>query len=106
MAISEKQYAAEFIDKDSEPYKFDDIGCMIRYVKGNQNKDTIAAYFVVDFDSQSWVKAEEAHYVRSSEFKTPMSGGMVAFKDKSKADGAVAKHQGELLSFSDLMRKT
>lgn len=103
MAISEKQYAAEFITKDGEPLKFDDLSCMIRYIEGKQNQDAIAAYFVVDFTSRAWVKAEEAHYVRSSEFKTPMRGGIVAFKDVSKANEAAVKYRGELLRFANVM---
>jgi copper chaperone NosL len=103
MVISEKRYAAEFIDKEGQPFKFDDIGCMTRYVEEKQNKNAIAGYFVVDFDSREWVKGEEARYVRSSEFHTPMGGGTVAFKEKSKAEEAVAQHQGQLLSFTDLV---
>jgi copper chaperone NosL len=103
MAISEKQYAAEFITHDGEPLKFDDIGCMVRYLEGQQNKDDIAAYFVVDFDSREWVRAEAAHYIRSSELQTPMSGGIVAFKDQSKMEAAAAQYQGDRLRFSDLL---
>jgi copper chaperone NosL len=33
MAISQKKYAAEFVDKDGGVFKFDDIGCMFRFAK-------------------------------------------------------------------------
>ena len=102
MAISEKRYAAEFIDRDGGAFKFDDIGCMIKFIKGQQNKDQIAAYFVMDFDERQWIKAADAYFVRSSEFKTPMDGSIVAFKEEAKAAAAASKYQGKLLRFTDL----
>lgn len=103
MAISEKRYAAEFLTKDGEPVKFDDIACMARYVQTRQHKDTIATYFVVDFDSRQWVPAEAAHYVRSVDFQTPMRSGIVAYQDEAQAQAAVAVHHGTLLRFADLL---
>ncbi|MBI3950616.1 MAG: nitrous oxide reductase accessory protein NosL [Acidobacteria bacterium] len=103
MAISEKRFAAEFINRDGDAFKFDDISCMTRYIEGKRNRNAIAGYFVVDFDSREWVRGEEAHYVRSSELQTPMGGGIVAFKDRPKAEAAVTKYQGEHLSFNDLL---
>ena len=83
--------------------KFDDIGCLRDYLKAKTNRSQIAAYFVVDFDSRQWIKAEVAYFVRSPEFKTPMSGGILAFQDKSKAEDAVARHQGRLFRFANLL---
>lgn len=105
MAISEKRFAAEIIPKDGEPLKFDDIGCMIRYMKIRQNRGEITAVFVVDYETREWLKAEEAHYVRSSQLTTPMSSGIVAYREKAQADTAVAKYRGELLRFADLRQR-
>lgn len=105
MAISEKQYAAEFIDEEGEAYKFDDITCMGRHVREKLGAKQVAARFVVDYDSRRWVRAEEAHYVRSTELKTPMSGGVVAFKDEAKAREAAARYRGQLLRFADVFAR-
>lgn len=101
MAISEKQYAAEFINRDGDVFKFDDIGCMANYVAEKKVED-VAAYYVVDLDSKQWLKAEEANFVSSPKFHTPMGGGMVAFKDKSRAEAAAA-NQGKLISFAEAL---
>jgi copper chaperone NosL len=105
MAISEKRYAGEFIDQDGNAFKFDDLGCMVRYLQDKNNRRSVAGYFATDFESLHWVKAEEAYYVRSSEFRTPMSGGIVAFKDKPRAEAIVAEHHGQLLSFADVFER-
>ena len=102
MAISEKRFAAEFITADGEAVKFDDLGCLLNHRRERPIQYEIAAYFVVDFDSREWVKAEEAHYVRSPQFKTPMGAGIAAFKDRSRAEASAAELKGQLLRFAEL----
>jgi copper chaperone NosL len=103
MAISEKQFAAEFITRDGDAVKFDDIGCMSKYLNEKNNRDSIAGYFVNDFNSKQWVRGEEAFFVSSPGFQTPMSGGIVAFKDKSQAEASVAARQSRLLTFAEVI---
>lgn len=104
MSISEKQYAAELIDRDGEAFKFDDIGCMTNFRKEKKNDGSIRATFVMDFERREWLKAEDAFYVRSAEIKTPMSGGIVALKAESNAQAAAAKYQGTMLRFTELTK--
>ena len=104
MSISEKRYAAELIDSDGQPFKFDDIGCMANFIKQKKNNTSIEATFVMDFDRREWLEAEKASYVRSSEFKTPMNGGIVAFRDQSSAQAAVAKYRGAMLAFAEVTK--
>lgn len=103
MAISEKQYAAELIDNEGQPFKFDDIGCMLSFIKENSVSVSASSFFVMDFDQRQWIKADSAYYVRSSELMTPMNGGVIAFKDPSKAQEAAAKYRGKLLGFKELL---
>jgi copper chaperone NosL len=103
MAISERRYAAELIRQDVEPVKFDDLRCMIRYVESRREKDDGAAYYVLDFGSEEWIDAEQALFLQSPAFKTPMGGGTVAFKEKSKAEAAVTRYGGNLVRFADLI---
>jgi len=105
MAISEKQYAAEFLNQDGDAFKFDDIGCMAGYVAEKKVRDSVAAFYVVDFHSKRWLKSEEGVFVFSLNFHTPMGGGMVAFKDRSQAEAAAAANQGRLISFADALQQ-
>lgn len=102
MAISEKQYAAELLDNEGQPFKFDDIGCMLNFVKKRSVSFPAVSFFVMDFDRREWINADSAYYVRSSELTTPMNGGTIAFKDQSKAQEAVGKYHGKLLRFKEL----
>ncbi|HZS08015.1 MAG TPA: nitrous oxide reductase accessory protein NosL [Blastocatellia bacterium] len=103
MAISESKYAAELITKDGDALKFDDIGCMADYINRKKNRDSVAGYFFVDFHTKRWVKGEEAYFVSSSKFQTPMSGGIVAITDRAQAEATAAEHQGRLLTLAEVI---
>ena len=105
MAISEKRYSAEFIDRDGQAFKFDDIGCMAQYLKEQKSTNDIAAYFVSDFDSRRWLTAADAVLLRSKKLNTPMGFGIVAFKERAAAEQAAQTYQGELLDFGKLIGK-
>lgn len=102
MAISEKRFAAEIIMEDEKVMKFDDIGCMLRFRKAPENQSNVAAIFVMDHDSQQWIKAENGFYVKSPAIKTPMSSGIVAFGDKPKAEKRAADSGARVWQFSEL----
>jgi copper chaperone NosL len=104
MSISERRYAAELLDTDGQALKFDDLGCMANFLKQKKNTAEIRATFVMDFEHPQWVKAENAFYVRSAEFQTPMSGGIVAFANKSSAADAVTKYHGTLLGLDEVLK--
>ena len=104
MAISQKPFAAEIVDKEENVHKFDDIGCMLRFVSERGMKDRVKAYFVMDYDGKGWLAAESAYYVRSEALHTPMGGGLLAVKDRSRAEDYLRKFSGQVLVFGDLVR--
>jgi copper chaperone NosL len=101
--IAEKQYAAQFVTKDGFVRKFDDISCMVQHVE-RVNRKNISAFFAMDYASQSWVKGEEASYVRSDKFQTPRNGGILAFKDRNQARALSTQYHAELLTFADIIK--
>ncbi len=103
MAISEKRCATEFIQKDGTVFKFDDVACLGNYLRERGSQENVEAYFVVDYEGGGWIKAQEAFFVRSSRIQTPMGGGVVAFKDRTKADAAAAKYAGTVSNFNEVI---
>ena len=102
MAISEKRFAAEYLDQQSETFKFDDLGCMRNYVQGRPAGQDIKAWFVVDFESKQWLDGRQASYVHSTQFKTPMSGGIVVLKEKARAEHLASQFQGSVMTFVEV----
>ena len=95
MAISQKQFAAELFDSERDVHKFDDIACMLRFVKQSGAKP--AAIFVADYETRAWMEARSALFVRTKEVDTPMGGGLLAFSDTSRADAAARKLRAQVL---------
>jgi copper chaperone NosL len=104
MAISETQYAAEILTEDGEPLPFDDLACLALYLKERQVN--VGAIFVMDYSSRTWVKAEDAHFLRSPRFKTPMSGGIAAFREKARAEAALRDFGGELMTLAQVLARS
>jgi len=101
MAISEKRYAGQYIDKEGQSFKFDDLSCMTTF----ESENNIAARFVMDYAARQWLKAEDAIYVQSDEIKAPMGGGTIAFGDESGAQKAAATYHGKLLRFGEMFSR-
>ncbi len=104
MALSEKQYAAELVERDGGVHKFDDIGCMIRFSVERGLKDKAAAWFVKDYESRGWLEARGAHFVKAEKIRSPMSGGLIALKERGKAGEYAGKSGGRVLTFDDLWK--
>lgn len=102
MAISQNRYAAELLDRDGNAFKFDDIGCMRRYTTDHHLDSKSQMYFVMDYQTQHWLDATQATYVYSDAIPSPMSGGLVAFKDKRLAEAFARGIHGRVLAFEDL----
>ena len=100
MAISQPQYAAQVLDKDGNAYKFDDIGCMLRYLREHTLRQR--RLYVMDYMNLRWLEAEKAVCVRSDAIKSPMAGGLAAFRDQSGAQQFLTISSGQMISFRQL----
>ncbi|MED1490186.1 nitrous oxide reductase accessory protein NosL [Bacillus smithii] len=101
MAIMDNQYATEVVLANNKTMKFDDLGCMYKWISENKDQK-IQAKFVRDFNTKKWLEAEKATYVYAKSLKTPMSYNVVAFKNKNDAQSFAKKHNGTVLSYNDL----
>lgn len=104
MAISEKQFAAELITPDGDALKFDDIGCMQEYLKEKPDSK-VAAHFFMNYETKTWLEGNAATFVKAKEITSPMGGGIIALENETKAKNAAAEFSGQILSFTELMKK-
>jgi copper chaperone NosL len=103
MAISQKQFAAEALDVDGNAIKFDDIGCMRRFLAAAEGKHPVR--FVMDYGERRWLDADTAFFVRGSRIPTPMGGGILAFGRRSRAEAEARESGGEVLPFAALFKR-
>jgi copper chaperone NosL len=94
MLISDARHAAALRAADGTTRVFDDIGCL-------RNAAGIAAadqrVWVHDASNESWVDGADAVFVVSPEIRTPMAGGVLAFRLAADADRAASKYHGRVV---------
>jgi copper chaperone NosL len=103
MLISEPVYAAAYRAPASESRVFDDIGCLL----ASARKETAPAaltFWFHDAGTADWIDGRHAVLVRAATIRTPMGGGLIAFRDRTAAADAAARHQGTMVgSVGDLL---
>lgn len=103
MLVSEPRYAAAYQVEGFAARVFDDIGCLLGAL--DKEAKAPARIWFKDATDAEWIDGETAIFVRSDEIRTPMSGGITAYRDLAAAEAAAAKHAGSVVrSFAGLRR--
>ena len=98
MLVSERAYAAAYGD-----LVFDDIACLLKAARAEQNPAALEFWFH-DARTREWIDAGRAVIVSAPSFRTPMSGGMLAYDGADAAHDAAARESGRVLgSIRDLL---
>ncbi len=101
MIISEARFAAAYVTRQGEVRRFDDIGDMVQYHQ--EQAEEVAVFWVHDFETEEWLRADRAFFVMSADIRTPMGHGIVALGEKSRADRLATSLQGKVLTFQELL---
>jgi copper chaperone NosL len=101
MIISEARYASAYRLTNGGQKSFDDIGDMVAHYRASD--DEVAVFWVHDFNSLEWIRANEAHFVESEEISTPMGHGLAAFLNEAEAAAVARDLIGTVVTFDDLL---
>lgn len=106
MFVSEPIYAAAYHVEGSEPKVFDDIACL----REGMRRDSLSAgasgvrMWFQDGNGGGWIESGDPVLVSSPMFRTPMGGGIIAFRDAADAEQAARRHTGQVVrSLAELM---
>ncbi|SEW45729.1 copper chaperone NosL [Chitinophaga sp. YR573] len=107
MTIMDKRFAAEMVTEKGKAYKFDDIACLLKYMKEKHVNSAKAMIFVNDYNKpdNSFLDARQAVYLHSEVFKTPMNGNFAAFSTDREAAPFKDRLQNNQLKWQDLETK-
>ena len=94
MLISEPLYAAAYQAGSGEKRVFDDLGCLRTAARAHHGSLRV---WVHDAASVAWIDGDEAVFVSSPAIRTPMGGGLLAYRHREDADRAAAKHTGQVI---------
>ena len=101
MLVSDERFAAAYQTAAGESGVFDDIGCLLEAVRHEPQAETLRFWFHDAVTSQ-WIRGEEAVFVKSDRTRTPMGGGIVAYRESQ--DPAAIRSIRELLARSETGR--
>jgi copper chaperone NosL len=106
MLISEPVYAAAYRSPGSGPRVFDDIRCLLRAAQKEPRAEAIR-YWFHDAATAAWIGGGDAVFVGSPTLRTPMGGGLIAYRDRTAAREGAARHQGRVIdSVGELLRSS
>lgn len=108
MTIMDKRFAAEMVTEKGKAYKFDDMACLLKYMKEEHINNAKTMIFVSDYSKpdNSFLDARQAVYLHNSEvFKTPMNGNLAAFATEREAAPFKEHLQNNELKWQDLESK-
>ena len=105
MIISDLRFATALVVRDERgggrALLFDDLGDQLIHEREHPEYDVLARW-VHDFATTQWLPAEDACYLRSAQFPTPMASGLAAFASREAAEAKAAEHSGEVIDFAAL----
>ena len=100
MLINEARFAVTAVTHSGEPVAFDSTECLVRYLQ--RGGHALAETWVHDYAGSRWLPADQAFYVVSSEFATPMGQGIVAVGSEFEARALAAQVHGQQVTFAQL----
>lgn len=100
MLIDQPRLAAATLDTAGQPHKFDEIGDMVQYHAEHPTVQ-VQTWFVHDYHTETWIRAETAFFVYSPDLLTPMGHGLAAFETEAVALAFAEQRQARVMSFDE-----
>jgi copper chaperone NosL len=105
MVITEPQFAAQALNSKGKAFKFDAVECLASWVTSGEGSGIeLHSLWVADHqEPTSWLRVEDARFLRSDAVHTPMGAGVVALRDEQAARAQQEMRGGELLHWSGVL---
>lgn len=106
MTISDPRFGTQIMSTKGKAYNFDDIQCMIAFVKaGDIEEIDIAEFYLPDYSNEhTLLPAKDLFYLKSESLKSPMRGDIAAFSTMEDLEEVRQVHGGEVLNWEELWR--
>lgn len=107
MGVADNRFGAELITIKGKIYKFDDIHCVLEFLKANTvPKEQLKSILFVDFEApHNFITLENANLLKSDELRSPMGSNIAVFKSLTELTNSQAKLGGEKVKWESLTDK-
>jgi len=108
MPVADEKFGGEIITVKGKLYKFDDMGCMIHFMKnGLSVNETINKIFPINYvNCRKFIDVNQSVFLVSANFRTPMNSNIAAFESQQEASPFLKNFPGEILTWDQLQQKT
>ena len=108
MGVADLKFGGEIISKKGKIFKFDDVGCMISYLKSESMKENeIAQKLVMNYNHPNeFLDAGTAWYLASPDVRSPMKSNVSAYSDKAEAEKIKEGKTGNIVTWTELYKET
>ena len=106
MTIMEPRYGAEIISKKGKVFKFDDVHCVVNYLKKEkiQQGDIKQTLFINYNKENDFVDGNTVLFVSSPQLKSPMNSNLAAFATQEEAQKKAAETAGKIHDWKTLQQ--
>lgn len=96
MTLTDKRFGAEIVTQKGKVFKFDDLNCLVDFLKsGEVSNENIAQILSVDFrKSGQFVAVHQAFFLENEAIKSPMRADIACFSQPQDLDAVKAEIGG------------
>ncbi len=102
MTIVDPKFDTQIITGQGRCLKFDDLSCLIRYMKEKEDIKAKKIYVSDYLKEDHFIEAEKAFYIRGGEVKSPMNANIAAFETREEAEEVAKQLKAEIVSWEDI----
>jgi copper chaperone NosL len=102
MTIMDKRFATEWVTDKNKVFRFDDVHCMIYFLKTNHSNGV--AYINDYAGNIEFAKASDMHFVQSEHLNSPMGGNVSAFTNHTSMQKIMNEKNGKYLSWQEVQQ--
>ncbi len=102
MIVSDSRFAGQLVAPSEEPRLFDDIGCLVTFLKSGGAPAPGQIAYVADHRTKAWVRAASAVYTKKPDLETPMGSGLLAPANAASRGADADADGGEPASVKDV----
>ncbi|MGE5106765.1 MAG: nitrous oxide reductase accessory protein NosL [Sphingobacteriales bacterium] len=107
MGFVDPKFGGEVITTKGKVYMFDDVICMVRFLKSGSIEDkNISKKVLVNYQKENdFIDADKAYFLVSPGLKTPMNSNAAAFVSQTAAEKLKSSTDGKVLLWDEVYSK-
>ncbi len=107
MTISDEKFGAELITPKGKVYKFDDVHCILNYLKTKDvAAENIKDIYLTNFcGSHQLVNINQSSLLKSETLRSPMAGNIAAFDNKDSLLKVQQHYPGAKVNWNELIKE-